>query len=39
MATVNAYTDFVKKVLDGSSKLPYAHGDLTCEASIDRPRG
>jgi hypothetical protein len=39
MATVNDYTDIVEQVLDGYTKMPYAHGDLTCEAIFDRPRG
>ena len=39
MAAVNAYADIVEKVLDVYTKIPYAHGDLTCEAIYDRNRG
>lgn len=38
MATVTAYADIVEQVLDVYTKIPYAHGDLTCEAIFDRPR-
>jgi XisI protein len=37
MAAVN-YADIIEKVLDVYTKIPYAHGDLTCEAIFDRPR-
>jgi hypothetical protein len=39
MAALNAYADIVEKVLDVYTKIPYAHGDLTCEAIFDRPLG
>jgi len=39
MATMNAYADIIEKVLDVYTKMPYAHGELTCEAIFDRPRG
>jgi hypothetical protein len=38
MAAVNAFADIVENVLDVYTKIPYAHGDLTCEAIFDRPR-
>lgn len=38
MAAVN-YPDFIEKVLDPYTKIPYAHGNLTCEAVLDRTRG
>jgi hypothetical protein len=38
MATLNGYADIVETVLDVYTKIPYAHGDLTCEAIFDRPR-
>ena len=28
-----------RAILDSYTKAPYAHGDLTCEALFDRPRG
>lgn len=39
MAAVNAFADIVERILEGYAKTPYAHGDLTCEAIFDRPRG
>ena len=39
MAAVSDYAEIVEKVLDVYTKVPYAHGDLTCEAIFDRPRG
>jgi hypothetical protein len=39
MAAVNAYADIIEKILDVYTKIPYAHGDLTCEAIFDRPHG
>src|SRR6266571_3148954 len=39
MASVNDYSDVVEQVLSAYAKIPYAHGDLTCEAIFDRPRG
>ena len=39
MATVTAYADIVEQVLDSYTRIPYAHGDLTCEAIFDRGRG
>src|SRR5437773_2172911 len=38
MAAVTAYANIVEQVLDVYTKIPYAHGDLTCEAIYDRPR-
>ena len=38
MAAVTAYADIVEQVLDVYTKIPYAHGDLTCEAIYDRSR-
>jgi hypothetical protein len=38
MAAVTAYADIVEQVLDVYTKIPYAHGDLACEAIFDRPR-
>ena len=39
MAAVTAYADIVENVLDVYTKIPYAHGDLMCEAIFDRSRG
>jgi len=39
MAAVTPYADIVERVLDTYTSVPYAHGDLTCEAVFDRPRG
>jgi hypothetical protein len=39
MAPVSAYANIVEQVLDEYTKVPYAHGDLTCEAIFDRTRG
>ncbi len=39
MATVNAYEDILEKILDVYTKIPYAHGNLTCEGIFDRSRG
>lgn len=39
MAAVTAYADIVEQVLDTYTKIPYAHGALTCEAIFDRSRG
>jgi len=39
MAAVTACADLVEQVLEVYTKIPYAHGDLTCEAIFDRPRG
>jgi hypothetical protein len=36
---VTAHADIIEQVLDAYTKIPYAHGDLTCEAIFDRPRG
>ena len=36
---VNNYADIVEKVLDVYTRIPYAHGALTCEAIFDRARG
>jgi hypothetical protein len=33
------YAETVEKVLSPYTKIPYAHGDLTCEAVFDLPRG
>ncbi len=38
MVAVTVYADIVEQVLDVYTKIPYAHGDLTCEAIYDRPR-
>ncbi|HYV35613.1 MAG TPA: XisI protein [Gemmataceae bacterium] len=38
MAAVTAYPDIVQQVLDAYTKVPYAHGDLACEAIFDRQR-
>ncbi len=32
MAAVTAFADIVEQVLDVYTKIPYAHGELTCEA-------
>jgi hypothetical protein len=39
MAAVTAYPDVVETVLDAYTKIPYAHGELICEAIFDRQRG
>ena len=39
MAAVIAYADIIEQVLDVYTKIPYAHGDLTCEGIYDRVRG
>jgi hypothetical protein len=39
MAAGTAYADIVKRVLDAFTRIPYAHGELTCEAIFDRRRG
>ena len=39
MAAVTDYAGIVEQVLDQYTKIPYAHGKLTCEAIFDRPRG
>jgi hypothetical protein len=39
MAAVTVLADIVERILDGYTKIPYAHGDLTCEAIFDRTRG
>jgi len=39
MATVAKYADFIEQVLDAYTKIPYAHGQLTCAAIFDRSRG
>ena len=39
MAAVKEYADIVERVLEVYTRIPYAHGDLTCEAVFDRPRG
>src|SRR5580700_7408314 len=36
---MTAYCDLVEQVLDVYTKIPYAQGDLTCEAIFDRQRG
>src|SRR5207245_3589911 len=38
MAAIKSYADIVEGVLDVYTKIPYAHGDLTCEAIFDRSR-
>jgi len=38
MAAVNTYADIVETVLEAFTKIPYAHGELTCEAIFDRQR-
>lgn len=38
MATLTACADIVEQVLDVYTKIPYAHGDLICEAIFDRQR-
>jgi hypothetical protein len=38
MAALN-YADIVEKVLDPHTKIPYSHGDLSCEAVFDQSRG
>jgi hypothetical protein len=38
MAVVTAYVDIVEKVLGAYTKIPYAHGELSCEAIFDRSR-
>lgn len=38
MAAVTNYADIVEQVLDVYTKVPYAYGDLTCDAIFDRPR-
>lgn len=39
MAAVNTYTDIIERILDPYTKIPYAHGELICEAIFDRVRG
>jgi hypothetical protein len=39
MAAVNPFADVVEHILDAYTKIPYAHGQMTCEAIVDRPRG
>ncbi len=39
MAALSPNADIVEKVLDPFTRIPYAHGQLTCEAIFDRPRG
>ena len=39
MVAVTDYADIVEQILDGYTKIPYAHGALTCEAIFDRQRG
>lgn len=36
---MSRYADIIEKVLDAYTAIPYAHGDLTCEAVFDRQRG
>jgi hypothetical protein len=36
MDPLNAYRQAVESVLDVYTKIPYAHGDLRCEAIFDR---
>ena len=38
MDILNKYADIVERVLDPYTKIPYAHGQLTCEAIFDRQR-
>lgn len=38
MDSLNAYRDIVEAVLDSYTKIPYAHGDVKCEAVFDRER-
>ncbi len=39
MAALTNYAEIVEQVLDVYTKVPYAHGDLRCEAVFDRHRG
>jgi hypothetical protein len=39
MAAVTSYADNIEQVLDVFTKIPYASGDLVCEAIFDRSRG
>jgi hypothetical protein len=39
MAALNTYADIVVQVLNPYAQIPYAHGDLTCEAIFDQARG
>jgi hypothetical protein len=39
MAALTAYADIVEQVLEVYTKIPYAHGNLTCESIFDLPRG
>ena len=36
MDPLNAYRDAVERVLTVYTKIPYSHGDLRCEALVDR---
>jgi hypothetical protein len=39
MGTLKSYAEIVERVLEAYTTIPYAHGDLTCEAVFDRPHG
>jgi hypothetical protein len=39
MDAMNTYADIVEKVLTPYTAIPYAHGELACEAVFDRARG
>ena len=39
MAAVNTYPDIVEQILEAYTKVPYAHGNMTCEAIFDRRHG
>ena len=36
MASLSAYREAIERVLTVYTKIPYAHGDLRCEALFDR---
>ena len=38
MDPLSTYRQAVERVLTGYTKIPYAHGDLNCEALFDRER-
>jgi len=39
MDSMNAYAQIVEQVLERFTRIPYAHGDLSCESIFDRERG
>jgi hypothetical protein len=39
MAAVNTDAEIIEQILKPYSEMPYAHGQLTCEAIFDRTRG